>query len=45
MDWLATMKEPSSAPEALAPEDNDDCYYEEDGCSSVDEGMVRVLHT
>jgi len=33
-------EEPQEAP-ALTPEDDDECYFEED--ASIDEGMVREI--
>lgn len=38
MDWMRRQdvkEEPQEAPNALTPEDDDECYFEED------EGMVR----
>ncbi|XP_011331307.1 abnormal cell migration protein 10 isoform X3 [Ooceraea biroi] len=40
MDWMRRQdvkEEPQEAPNALTPEDDDECYFEED--ASIDEGM------
>lgn len=43
MDWMRRQEvkeeEPQEASSALTPEDDDECYFEED--VSIDEGMVR----
>lgn len=44
MDWMRRQdvkEESQEAPNALTPEDDDECYFEED--VSIDEGMVRVI--
>jgi len=44
MDWMRRQdvkEEPQEAPNALTPEDDDECYFEED--ASIDEGMVREI--
>lgn len=44
MDWMRRQdvkEEAQEAPSVLTPEDDDECYFEED--VSVDEGMVRVI--
>jgi len=45
MDWMRRQdvkEEPQeAAPNALTPEDDDECYFEED--ASIDEGMVREI--
>lgn len=38
MDWIRKQEEPQEAPNTLTPEDDDECYFEED--ASIDEGMV-----
>lgn len=41
MDWMRKQdvkEEPQEASGALTPEDDDECYFEED---AIDEGMVR----
>lgn len=44
MDWTRRQdvkEEPQETPNALTPEEDDECYYEED--ASIDEGMVRGI--
>lgn len=46
MDWMRRQdakEEPQEASNALTPEDDDECYFEED--TLIDEGMVRVSFT
>lgn len=41
MDWMRRQdikEESQEAPNALTPEDDDECYFEEE--TSIDEGMV-----
>lgn len=44
MDWMRQQdvkEEPQEASNTLTPEDDDECYFEED--VSIDEGMVREI--
>ncbi|TGZ52908.1 Uncharacterized protein DBV15_10366 [Temnothorax longispinosus] len=44
MDWMRRQDvkdEPQEAPNTLTPEDDDECYFEED--VSIDEGMVHYV--
>ena len=43
MDWMRRqdVKESQEAPGPLTPEDDDECYFEEEAL--MDEGMVREI--
>jgi hypothetical protein len=44
MDWMRRQdvkEESREVPNTLTPEDDDECYFEED--TSIDEGMVREI--